>query len=70
MRTYVLRFEIIYVRFEDQDIDITEDTRDVVAADDQSAIESIREEIDYRTELDARSVGLVEVVGAIEDETF
>lgn len=70
MRTYVLRFEIIYVRFEDHDIDITEDTRDVVAADDQSAIESIREEIDYRTELDARSVGLVEVVGAIEDETF
>jgi hypothetical protein len=70
MRTYVLRFEIIYVRFEDQDIDITEDTRDVVAADDQSAIESIRDEIEYRTELDACALSNVEVIGAIEDETF
>ncbi len=70
MRTYVLRFEIIYVRFDDHDIDITEDTRDVVAADDQSAIESIRDEIEYRTELDACALCNVEVVGAIEDETF
>lgn len=70
MRTYVLRFEIIYVRFEDHDIDITEDIRDVIAADDRSAIESIREEIEYRTELGACSLSNVEVVGAIEDETF
>ncbi len=70
MRTYVLRFEIIYVRFDDQDIDVTQDTRDVVAADDLSAIESIREEVEFRSEWDARSISNVEVVGAIEDETF
>lgn len=70
MSTYVLRFEIIYVRYEDHEIDVTQEIRDVEAADEESAVLLLKDQMQYTDAYFARSVNNIEVVGAIEDETF
>lgn len=70
MRTYVLRFEIIYVKYEDHEIDVTQEIRDVEAADEESAVILLKDQLQHADAYFARSVNNIEVVGAIEDETF
>lgn len=70
MSTYVLRFEIVYVKYQDHEIDVDQDIRDVVAADEESAVKALREEMEYASAYEARSINHIEVIGALEDETF
>lgn len=71
MFTFILLAEIISVNFaEPEVIDLDQDTYEIVAADENSAIESLKEQVDYRTEYGARSVSAVQVYGRVEDENF
>jgi len=70
MSTYVLRFEIIYVKYQDHEIDVVHEIRDVEAVDEESAVKDLREQMEFADAYTARSINHIEVLGAIEDETF
>jgi len=71
MYTYFIVVEIITVNFSSpEEIDVELDTFDVVACDEQSAVEALKEQINYHTEWGARGINQLQVCGRLEDETF
>lgn len=71
MFTFILAAELLSVNFaEPEVIDVDQDSYEIVAADEQSAVEALREKIEYHTEFASRGIASVQVVGRLEDETF
>lgn len=71
MFTYFIIVEIITIDFSrPEEIDVEQDTFDVVACDEISAIEQLKEKLNYHTEWGVRGIHQLEVCGRIEDETF